>query len=161
MRVGRGRGRRGRHVANANLREDIRTLRARLEASETRRHHENTRDTSGEEVPKEEEETTPETLEVKILNSIFGAGSSSRENVPFYSGSLNPEELIDWINPMNKHYDFAKVKEDKEVIFVVTRLRGHASLWWDGVQEERILKNKARINSWSKMTDKLRGKFLP
>jgi hypothetical protein len=53
------------------------------------------------------------------------------------------------------------VKEDKQVRFVVTRLRGHASLWWDGVQEERILKNKARINSWSRMTAKLKGKFLP
>ena len=81
------------------------------------------------------------------MNSIFGAGSSSRENVPFYSGSFNPEELIDWINAMNKHYDFAKVKEEKQVIFFVTRLRGHVSLWWDGVQEKRILKNKARINS--------------
>ena len=34
-------------------------------------------------------------------------------------------------------------------------------MWWDGVQEERILKNKARINSWSRMTANLRGKFLP
>ena len=62
---------------------------------------------------------------------------------------------------MNKHFDFAEVKGDMQVIFVVTRLRGHASLWWDGVQEERILKNKTRINSWSRMTAKLRGKFLP
>ena len=81
--------------------------------------------------------------------------------MPFYSGSFNPEELIDSINAMNKHYDFAKVKEDKQVIFVVTRLRGHVSLWSDGVQEKRILKNKARINSWSRKTAKLRGKFLP
>ena len=55
VRVGRGRGRRGRPVSNTDLREEIRTLRARLETLETRRHHENTRDTSGEEVPKEEE----------------------------------------------------------------------------------------------------------
>ena len=62
---------------------------------------------------------------------------------------------------MNKHFDYAKVKEDRQVRFVVTKLRGHASLWWDGVQEERILKQKAKINSWSTMTTKLRGKFLP
>ena len=118
-------------------------MRVRLEVLEACRHHEHTGDTSDEEVPEEEETTA----EVKILKSIFGAGSISRADVPFYSGSLNPEELIDWINAMNKHYDFAKVKEDKQVIFVVTRLRGHASLWWDGVQEERILKRKSRINS--------------
>ena len=65
VRVGRGRGRRGRPVADADLREEIKTLRARLEALETRIHHEHTRDTSDEEVPEEEEETTAETLKVK------------------------------------------------------------------------------------------------
>ena len=91
-----------------------------------------------------------------MFRSIFGAGSSSRVDVPFYSGSLDPEELIDWINAMNKHLDYAELKEDRQVRFVVTKLRGHASLWWDGVQEERILKNRARINSWNRMT----GKFF-
>ena len=93
--VGRGRDRRGRPVANAELREEIRTLRARLEALETNIHHEHTGDTSDEEIPEEEEETTVETLEVRMLRSIFGAGSSSRADVPFYGGSLDPEELID------------------------------------------------------------------
>ena len=68
-----------------------------------------------------------------MFRSIFGAGSSSRANVPFYSGSLDPEELIDWINAVKKYFDYAEVKEDMQVRFVVTRSRGHASLWWDGV----------------------------
>ena len=29
------------------------------------------------------------------------------------------------------------------------------------MQEERILKHKAKINSWSRMTTKLKGKFIP
>ena len=62
---------------------------------------------------------------------------------------------------MNKHFDYVEVKEEKQVIFVFTKLRGHASLWWDGVQEEMILKNKGRINSWNRMKENLRGKFLP
>ena len=94
VRIGRGRGRRGRPIANAKLREEVRTLRARLDSLETGIHHEHTGDTSDEEMP-EEEETTVETPEERVLKSIFGAGSSSREDVPFYGGSLNPEELID------------------------------------------------------------------
>ena len=89
-------------------------MRVRLEALETHRNHEHIGDTSDEEVPEEEEETNVETIEVKILKSIFGASSSSRENVPFYSGNLNLEELIDWINAMNKHFDFAEVKARQE-----------------------------------------------
>ena len=99
VRVGRGRGRRGRLVANAKLREEVRTLRARLDSLVTSRHHEHTKDTSDEEVLEEvleeEEETAVETPQVRVLRSIFGAGSSSRAGVPFYGGNLNPEELID------------------------------------------------------------------
>jgi len=46
IRIGRGHGRRGRPVGNAELREEVRTLRARLEALETSIHQEHTRDTS-------------------------------------------------------------------------------------------------------------------
>ena len=126
------------------MREEIR---ARLEALETGIHHEHIGDTSDEEIPEEEEETIAESPELRMFRSIFGAGSSSRDDVPFYSGRLDPKELVDWINSMNKHFDYVEVKEDKQVKFVVTKLRGHASLWCDGVQEERILKNKVRINS--------------
>ena len=76
VKVGRGWGRQGRLVANAKLREDIRNLRARMEALEIGIHHEHTGDTSDEEIPEEEEETTVETSEVRMFRSIFGAGSS-------------------------------------------------------------------------------------
>ena len=95
------------------------------------------------------------------MKSRFGAGSSSKADVPFYSGNLDPEELIDWISAMNKHFDYAEVKEDRQVRFVVTKLRGHVSLWWDGVQEERILKHKAKIKRWIRMKATLKGKFIP
>ena len=48
VRVGRARGKRGRVVSNAELREEIRTLRERLEALDTGRHHEHIGDTSDE-----------------------------------------------------------------------------------------------------------------
>ena len=43
----------------------------------------------------------------------------------------------------------------------VTRLKGHAALWWDSVQAERKKKNKVVIKSWDRMVSKMRGKFLP
>ena len=86
-----------------------------MEALETGIHHEHTGDTSDEQVLEEEEETTAETPEVKILKSIFGVGSSSKDDVPFYNGSLDLEELIDWINAMNKHFDYAEVKEVRKL----------------------------------------------
>ena len=50
-----------------------------------------------------------------------------------YNGGLNLEELVDWINTMDKHFDFVEMPEDKKVKFAVTRLKGHVLLRWDGV----------------------------
>ena len=43
----------------------------------------------------------------------------------------------------------------------MTRLKGHASLWWDSVQVERRRKNKSLIKIWDKIVSKLRAKLLP
>ena len=67
LRIGRGRGRGGRPIGNVDLREEIRNMRARLDVLEIGRHHVHTGDTSNEEFYEDEEETTTETLEVKIL----------------------------------------------------------------------------------------------
>jgi len=62
---------------------------------------------------------------------------------------------------MDKHFDFAEIPEDKKVNFAVTRLKGHALLWWDGVQTKRRRLHKQPIRNWSRMIAKLKEKFLP
>ena len=54
-----------------------------------------------------------------------------------YDGSLNAEELIDWINTLDKYFDYEEVNEAKKVKFAMMKLRGHTSIWWDGVQADR------------------------
>lgn len=41
-----------------------------------------------------------------------------------------------------------------------TKLKGHASLWWEHLQTDRQSKGKEKIKTWVKMV-KLKGKFLP
>ncbi|MCQ8811516.1 hypothetical protein NQU36_26265, partial [Escherichia coli] len=74
---------------------------------------------------------------------------------------MNPEELIEWINNMEKFFDYEETEDEKKVKFAVTKLKGHATLWWDGVQVERKRLGKQPIKNWSRMVAKLRGKFLP
>ena len=62
---------------------------------------------------------------------------------------------------MDKYFDFAEIPKDKKVKFTVTRLKGHALFWWDGVQAERRRLHKQPINNWSRMIAKLKEKFLP
>lgn len=62
---------------------------------------------------------------------------------------------------MEKSLDSEEIEDEKKVKFVVTKLKGHATLWWDGVQAKRRRLGKQPIMNWNRMVAKLKGKFLP
>lgn len=68
---------------------------------------------------------------------------------------------MDWISELDKYFEYEDIKEDKWVKIVVTRLKGHVTLWWDNVQDERTKHEKPLIKSWDRMIVKMKGKFLP
>ena len=47
--------------------------------------------------------------------------------VPMYEGNINVDELMDWINSLNKYFDFEEIEDKKNVRYEATRLKGHAS----------------------------------
>ena len=61
---------------------------------------------------------------------------------------------------MEKFFDYDETYEERKAKFAVTRLKGHASLWWNGVQTERRNQGNVPIKNWDRMVAKLRGKFL-
>ena len=78
-----------------------------------------------------------------------------------YGGNLNVEELLDWFRDLDRYFDYEDNEEEKKVKNVVTRLKGHATLWWDELQADRRCKGKQRIKSWDRMVAKMKGKFIP
>lgn len=81
----------------------------------------------------EEEKHVAITPEMIFLKSVLGSSSKLRPEILIDQGSLNIEELVDWINDMENFFDYEEIEEEKKVKFVVTKLKAHASLWWDGV----------------------------
>lgn len=163
FRVG-GRGgsrRRERPVANAEVLEAMQQMQARLEAMEMGRDV----DAGDVSEPKakvaEEEEHADVTPEMRFFKSVLRSTSKLRLEVSIYTGSLSYEELIYWINDMEKFFDYEETKERKKVEFVVTKLKGHAKIWWGGVQAERRRLVKQPIKNWNRMVAKLKSKFLP
>jgi hypothetical protein len=63
-------------------------------------------------------------------------------DIPMYEGNLDVEELLDWFRDLDKYFDYEDIKEDKKVKYVVTRLQGHAELWWEELQAGRRCKDK-------------------
>lgn len=62
-----------------------------------------------------------------------------------YEGILNVKELIDWISAIEKYFEYMNVDNDKQVNYIETRLKCHASLWSDGVQVQRGNKGHPKI----------------
>ena len=149
--IGRGQGRgRGRPVANAEVIEKIRELRDRISTMELGRQRDPVaKDVSEPEGDEQDEEATPmvETPEMRYFRSILGATSRPKPKFPSYEGSLTAKHLINWINELDKYFEYDELEEDEKVKLAATRLKGHASVWWDNVQVERRRKNKPLIKS--------------
>jgi hypothetical protein len=48
---------------------------------------------------------------------------------------------------MDKYLYYDDIEEEKMVKHAVTRLKGHAKLWWDKLQVDQICKGKHKIKS--------------
>lgn len=71
----------------------------------------------------------------------------SFENIPYYCGSLTDEELLDWIEAVDNHFDYKEADEEKRVNFSKARLKGSTLVWWNMMQEEILRAGKRKINS--------------
>lgn len=74
-----------------------------------------------------------EDLKVKLLKSVLSSSSRPKHELSTYDGNLVAKNLMDWINELDKYFEYDEIEENKWVKFVVTRLKGHAALSWDNV----------------------------
>jgi hypothetical protein len=61
---------------------------------------------------------------------------------------------------MDKYFDYEDVEEDKIVKHEVTRLQGHAAIWWDDLQAKHRSNGKHEIKNWDRMVAKMKAKFI-
>ena len=102
-----------------------------------------------------------ETPKMRYFRSILGVTSRLKLELFTYEGSLVAEHLIDWINELDKYFEYEEIEEGKKVRLEVTKLKGHASLWWDNVQVERRRKSKPLIKIRDRMVVKMRLSSCP
>ena len=86
-----------------------------------------------EEAQVEAEHISQEPVEIRFLRSILRESLRLKSELPVYVGSLAAKNLIEWINDLDKYFEYDEVKENKKARFVVTKLKGHTSLWWDNM----------------------------
>ena len=109
----RGGGRRrGRPIANAEVLEAMQHMQARLEVVEMGNQGDAGVGDVSEPEPKatKEEEPTEVTPKMRFFKSVLGFTSKPRLEGSVYTGGLNPEELLDWINDMDKFFDYEEIE---------------------------------------------------
>jgi hypothetical protein len=149
------------------MEREVRDLRARMEEMETtQRRGAGAAEFSDSKVEEEagddaEEVSAEDASTERLIRAIARMSSKTKMDIPIYEGSLNTEELLDWIRALNTYFDYEDIEEDKKVRHEVTKLKGHAALWWDELQADKHSKGKQKIKSWDRMIAKMKAKFIP
>jgi hypothetical protein len=158
--------RRGRKMTDPVIEKEMCDLHARLEDMETTQRCTvsagDLSDSESEiEAEQKEEVAAEDAANERLIRAITRMGAREKMDIPVYEGNLDAEELLDWIRDLDTYFDYEDVKEDKKVKHVVTRLKGHATLWWDELQADRHCKGKQKIKSWDRMIANMKAKFIP
>jgi hypothetical protein len=95
----------------------------------------------------EEEVAAEDASNERLIRAIARMGVRAKMEIPVYEGNMDAEELLDWIRALDTYFNYEYVEEDKKVNHVITRLKGHATLWWDELQAYRRCKGKQKIKS--------------
>jgi hypothetical protein len=158
---------RGRQVQNPEVERDLHDIHARLVDVEIKQRRTTdigdvSESESEDDAGHEEEEISAEDAAHECLIRVVARMSArAKMDIPVYEGNLDAEELLDWIRALDTYFDYEDVEEDKKVKHAVTRLKGHATLWWDELQADRRCQGKQKIKSWDRMIAKMKVKFIP
>jgi len=57
--------------------------------------------------------------------------------IPKFQGSLKLEDFVDWLNTVERVFDYYEVMDEKKVKLVTIRLKGRTSAWWEQLQISR------------------------
>lgn len=99
--------------------------------------------------------------EERILRVLSRKNSKPVVEVSCYDGRLETNVVLDWISKINKFFEYENTPANQKPKIPVTKLKGHALLWWDHLQTERQKRGKEKTETWAKMIGKMKNKEVP
>ena len=82
-------------------------------------------------------------------------------DIPNFNGDLDIKGFLDWLTEVDRFFEYTESSNDRKVKFVAYRLKGRASVWSDRLREMRMREGRSPIQTWHRMKQLLRGRFLP
>ncbi|VFQ91642.1 unnamed protein product, partial [Cuscuta campestris] len=88
-------------------------------------------------------------------------GSDFKVDVPTFEGKNDPDEFLEWLDTVERVFDFKEVSDEKKVKIVALKFHKYASTWWTNTCTKRRRNHKEPVATWAKMKSLLKKKFLP
>ncbi|VFQ86011.1 unnamed protein product [Cuscuta campestris] len=105
---------------------------------------------------REEEVSSSGTMKPKA-----NEGSDFKVDIPTFEGKNDPDEFLEWLETVERVFDFKDVSDEKKVKIVALKFRKYASTWWTNTCTKRRRNDKEPVSTWIKMRSLLKKKFLP
>nr|GEU80454.1 putative reverse transcriptase domain-containing protein [Tanacetum cinerariifolium] len=81
--------------------------------------------------------------------------------IPEFIGKVHPDDFINRLSTVERVFDVRDIPDKLKVKLMAIKLRQHASLWRDHVNNRQRIEGKSKVMTWEKMTKLLKAKFLP
>jgi len=82
-------------------------------------------------------------------------------DIPEFEGKPDPDDFVEWLQTIERIFEFKEISEDKKVKLVAPKLQKYSSLWWANLLTKRVRQGNGKIRTWEKMEAKLKARFLP
>ncbi|XP_074291409.1 uncharacterized protein LOC141618202 [Silene latifolia] len=64
--------------------------------------------------------------------------NSIKIDFPEFNGSLNPDDFLEWLRSMERIFEFKGYNDSKKFKVAILKLKGYASLWYEGMKNQRL-----------------------
>ena len=68
-------------------------------------------------------------------------------DIPEFEGQLDPDHFINWLQTVERVFEYKDIPDDKKVKLVALKVRRYASIWWQNIVSSRMRKGKGKIRT--------------
>ena len=91
----------------------------------------------------------------------YGSKFNPKVEVPEFEGTPYVDDFLDWLNSVERIFEYYDVPKQKKVKLVAIKLRQHTYFWWKNLKKQRVRDGKGKIAIWDKIKKELTMKYLP